>query len=245
MDEVRTSEDQTAPSIAGRLHRALLILLQVAMWVELAALVWNGHWQNAAIVFGIIAITTAPLWLGERLPVRIPYPFQGMVVLFVFGALFLGEARDYYERFWWWDMLLHTSSGLLLGLLGFMLIYILNEDDRIHLDVRPGFMALFAFTFAVSFGAIWELFEFAVDIFFGTNMQKPMFGDATGLVDTMMDLLVDTLGAGAMALYGYRYTARGEPSFIGGLIERVTRENPEWFRARRFGRDRKGSGGIS
>lgn len=219
---------------ASRLHRVVMIGLQIVMGLEIAALAWRGLWLNAAIVAGVMAVTMAPLVLRDRLPVRIPYTFQAMVVVFVFAALFLGEVRNYYERFWWWDITLHTSSGLLLGLLGFMLIYILNEDERIHLDVRPGFMTLFAFAFALSFGAVWELFEFAADQIFGTTMQKPMLGDASGLTDTMVDLLVDALGAAVVSLYGFRYMRRGEPSFVGRMIDRVTRDNPEWFRRHRL-----------
>jgi len=61
--------------------------------------------------------------------VQIPPEFQVLAVGFVFASLFLGEIRSYYLRIWWWDIALHTSSGLLLGILGFLLIYVLNENE--------------------------------------------------------------------------------------------------------------------
>ena len=70
----------------------------------------------------------APTVLGDRLSVKIPYEFQLAIQLFVFAALFLGEVRSYYERFWWWDIVLHTASGLLLGVFGFLLVYVLNKS---------------------------------------------------------------------------------------------------------------------
>jgi hypothetical protein len=235
--------DRAPRDPAGRLHRLMLVAIQVVMAIELAALARAGLWQSAATVLGIMGLTLAPLVLRERLPVRVPYAFQILVVAFVFGALFLGEVRGYYERFWWWDTVLHASSGLLLGMLGFMLIYILNADEHIHFDVRPGFMALFAFCFALALGALWELFEFAMDRSFGLTMQKPTPGDPSGLTDTMVDLAVDAAGALAVSLYGFRYMRRGEPSFIVRLIERVTRDNPELFRPRRRRRAGRVSGG--
>ncbi len=47
-----------------------------------------------------------------------------------------------------------------------------------------------AFSFAVSIGTLWEVFEFGMDILFGLSMQK------SGVIDTMDDLIVDAIGAG-------------------------------------------------
>jgi hypothetical protein len=41
---------------------------------------------------------------------------------------------------------------VLLGILGFLLVYGLNESRRIGTHLRAGFVALFAFTFAVTVG---------------------------------------------------------------------------------------------
>ena len=219
---------------AARLHRLVLGGLQVLLAVELVALVWRGLWMNVALVSAVMALSMSMLVLRGRLPVRLPYMFQILVVAFVFGSLILGEVRQFYVRFWWWDIALHFSSGLLLGMLGFMLIYLLNEDDRVHLNMRPGFMALFAFCFALALGGLWEIIEFAVDEIFGATMQKPMFDDPSGLTDTMIDLIVDALGALIVSLYGLRYMRMGKPSFIDRWIDRVARDNPEWFRRRPF-----------
>ncbi|MEO7854887.1 MAG: hypothetical protein ABIR94_21955 [Rubrivivax sp.] len=59
--------------------------------------------------------------------------------------------------------MLHSTSGLLLGLVGFLLVYVLTESRRIDLHMRPGFVALFAFAFAVTVGVLREIFEFAAD----------------------------------------------------------------------------------
>lgn len=219
---------------AERLHRLVLTALQTVMGIELALLLWRGQIQAAATVLAVMALTLSPLVLRERLPVRMPYAFQILVLVFVFAALFLGEIQRFYDLFWWWDIALHFGSGLLLGMFGFMLIYLLNEDERVHLSIRPGFMALFAFCFALALGVLWEVVEFTADQTLGTRMQKPMRGDPSGLTDTMWDLIVDALGAGLVSLYGYFYIRRGAPSLISRWIERVTHENPKWFERRIF-----------
>ena len=200
------------------------------MAVELVLLVAESLWLSAFLVLAIMLITLAPVVLGRRMPVQIPAEFQVLAVVFVFSSLFLGEVRSYYERIWWWDIALHMSSGLLLGMVGFLLIYVLNENERVDVHMRPRFVALFAFLFAVAVGAIWELFEFSMDRTFGTTMQKPMLGDPSGLTDTMWDLAVDTVGAFVISAFGWWYMKRKTHSFIEVWIRRFIDRNPRLFR---------------
>jgi uncharacterized membrane protein YjdF len=217
------------PDIAARLHRWIAITVAAIMTIELALFLYEGQWLTAFLTLAIMAVILAPTLLGDRLPVKIPPELQALALLFVFAALFLGEVQRYYVRIAWWDQALHASSGLLLGVLGFLLVYVLNENKRIDLHLRPRFVALFAFLFAVSVGTLWELFEFAMDSLFGTNMQKPMFDDPSGLTDTMWDLFVDMLGALAISFYGWWYMNDPAESFIERWIERFIARNPGLF----------------
>lgn len=205
-------------------------MLHVIMAVEVILLCIEAQWINAFLVVAIMVVMVLPQILGRRFRVYIPPEFQVLAVLFTFAALFLGEVRSYYERFWWWDIALHTSSGLLLGILGFLLVFLLNEDERVAIQMRPGFVALFAFAFALTVGALWEIFEFAMDRIAGTRMQKPMLGDPSGLTDTMWDLIVDALGALAISVFGWWYMRRGAKSFIENWIEKFVSRNPHLFR---------------
>lgn len=218
--------------LAKRIHRGVLVVLQLAMAIELGLLVNDRQWVNAVLVMAIMLLALSPAALGRRLRVDIPSEFQLLAVLFTFAALFLGEIRRYYDRFWWWDIALHTSSGLLLGILGFLLVYILNEDERVAMHMRSRFVALFAFLFAVAVGALWEIFEFTMDQLFGTNMQKPMRSDPSGLTDTMWDMIVNVFGALAISAFGWWYMSRQQQSFIEIWIRRFIKRNPRLFRLR-------------
>jgi hypothetical protein len=219
------------PGIARSIHRWIVIVVVVVMTVDLAFIVYEGQWLNAFLILTIMAVILAPTLLGDRLPVTIPAEFQILALVFSFAALFLGEVRSYYERIWWWDIALHASSGLLLGILGFLLVYVLNESRRVDLHMRPRFVALFAFLFAVAVGTLWEIFEFAMDQVFGLNMQKAMFGDPSGLTDTMWDLILDTAGALAISIFGWWYMKRAAQSFIERWINKFIAHNPSLFRA--------------
>ena len=201
------------------------------MAAQLVALLAQRSWVSGVSLLAIMAVTSAPLWLGHRLPARFPAEYELLAILFVFASLFLGEFHSYYERFWWWDVALHSISGLLLGILGFLLVYMLNENRRAEVHLRAGFVALFAFAFAVTAGALWEIFEFAADQLLGTQMQKPMLGDPSGLTDTMWDLIVDALGAAVISAFGWWHLKRERRSFIDDWTDRLVEKNPRLFRS--------------
>jgi hypothetical protein len=212
---------------ARHAHLAILAILQLVMAIQLVLLLTRGEWPQAFFVAGIMVLTLAPVVF--RLPVDIPSEIQIVAIVFVFATLFLGEVKGYYERFWWWDMALHTTSGLLLGIFGFMCVYILNEDSHVDLHMRPSFVALFAFFFAIGIGALWEIFEFGMDQYVGTNMQPATPDDPSGLTDTIHDLIVDTVGAAIVSLGGWRYFARARSSRVDSWVTRFIERNPRIF----------------
>ncbi len=211
-------------------HRRLSIVLEMILLVEAAVAIWNQQWQTASITIGITLITLIPRLMRQRFRVHLPPEFELLAIAFVFASLFLGEVHGYYTRFWWWDIALHTSSGLLTGIMGFLLVHVLNETEDINLHLTPGFVAFFAFLFAVGVGTMWEIFEFGMDGLFGTRMQKPMLGDPSGLTDTMWDMIVNSLGALFISVLGYGYlkTARNK-SFLERWIHLFIVNNPRFF----------------
>lgn len=216
--------------VAARIHRWIVVSIVAIMAVEFGFAIIRGQWLNALLILIIAGLLLAPTLLGDRFSIRIPYEFQLFVMVIGFAALFLGEIRSFYYRFWWWDIVLHTASSFLLGIFGFLLVYVLNENKNVHISMRPRFIALFAFAFALSMGVIWEIFEFAMDGLFGANMQKPMLGDPSGLTDTMWDIIVDAIGALAVATLGWWHMHWKKQSFIDDWIHKFIERNPDRFR---------------
>lgn len=213
------------------LHSRLATTLQIILLAGAIGAVWQQQWFNAVLITGIIAITLFPILLAKRFHFVIPHEFQLLTIAFIFASLFLGEVHGYYTKYWWWDIVLHTSSGFLLGMIGFLLVYVLNETEQIQLNMRPGFVAFFAFLFALGMGALWEIVEFTMDTLFGMDMQKAMLGDITGLTDTMWDLIVDAIGALVISVLGYGYLkAMQQQSFLERWIKKFIRSNPRLFR---------------
>ena len=149
-----------------------------------------------------------PSKLEHRFRIDIPDLMEIMYFLFLFCAIYLGEVRNFYYRVPYWDLILHCFSAAMLGALGFIIVNYLNDTKK-TIDLSPFFVALFAFCFAVTCGTIWEIYEFLADGVLGTNMQKFVTGEGVVLIgrdavmDTMGDIIVDSLGAFTVTAIGY------------------------------------------
>lgn len=214
---------------ATRIKRWIVFIIVTLMTIDFVVVVYEGQWLSAFLIMAIALLILLVTVFSDRLAVQLPSEFQVLALAFVFAALFLGEVRSYYDKFWWWDIALHSTSGLLMGILGFLLVYVFNASRKIALSMTPRFVAFFAFMFAVAAGAIWEIFEFAVDSIFGARMQKAMFDDPSGLTDTMWDMIVNTIGAAFISTLGWWYMKRDRRSFIDVWIEKFIHRNPDWF----------------
>ena len=150
-----------------------------------------------------------PSFLIHRINLKIPSFMLIMYAVFLYCAIYLGEVRNFYYNVPHWDTILHTFSGAGLGALGFSIVTLLNKSENITFTLSPGFVALFAFCFAVSLGVIWEFYEFGMDCFLNTNMQKYALETGELLIgqestkDTMKDLIVDSAGAFIISTIGY------------------------------------------
>ncbi len=159
-------------------------------------------------LLGCIAMVV-PNVLEKNLNVRIPSGMLVLYAIFLYAAIILGEVRNYYYDIPYWDTVLHTFSGGMLGALGFSFVSLLNKSDKIPMNLSPMFVAAFSFCFALSLGVLWEIYEFIFDGILGLNMQKFMLENGTPLIgraalsDTMKDLIVDGLGAFLITFMGY------------------------------------------
>jgi hypothetical protein len=186
-------------TLVDRIDSGISLLLKVILAVGAILEAIQGNWLYAISTAGIVIVAFLPMLLGYRFHVRIPPEFELLAVIFVYASLYLGEVHGYYLKYWWWDMFLHAGSGLILGIFGFLLVYVINEHEDLEMHMKPGFVALFAFMFALGMGTLWEITEFALDQLLGMNTQ------GGGLVDTMSDLIIDGIGALIISILGYGY----------------------------------------
>lgn len=156
-----------------------------------------GDFLDAVMAGLILLLMVTPAFLSRTYRFHLPFELELSVVAFTFLTLFLGSLNDFYERFSWWDNLLHFQSGILLGFIGFILVYFLNEGTPRKLALSPFFISFFSVCFSMAMSVVWEVYEFTMDSAFGFNMQR------SGLVDTMADLIVNSIGAIIVGVVAY------------------------------------------
>lgn len=200
--------------ISGFLRLTLLLVAVHA--------VIQGRWSHLFTIILTLFLTFLPAIVEKNLRLTLPTEFEFIFVLFVYAANFMGEVQGYFTLYWWWDILLHSISGLNLGFIGFIILYLIYR--RRQISAGPFLIVLFSFSFALAIGTIWEIYEFAMDSIFGFNMQK------SGLEDTMWDLIVNAGGAFLASLIGYFYIKRGRGQILKRVLNKLFEKNP-WLRS--------------
>jgi uncharacterized membrane protein YjdF len=199
-------------------NKIISLIVRIMLVVSVATGLLTSNFEVVFLSVMTIWLTFFPNIIERRFGVYLPSSLQIVITLFIFSAQYLGELNNFYERFWWWDIMLHTVSGFVLAIIGFMFVYLLNEKYDKNVSLSPFFIVLFSLCFAITIGVFWEFFEFGMDRIFGHNMQKFREAGQDGLVDTMVDLIVDSLGAIIVSAMGYIYIKQKHDLFFTRLF---------------------------
>ena len=133
---------------------------------------FNRSYDSVFMCVLTLFLFTLPSFVEKQLKVDVPNTLEVIILLFIFCAEILGEIREYYIIYPYWDTILHTTNGFLCAAIGIAMIDILNRSERFAFKMSPAFVALVAFCFSMTVGVVWEFFEFAMDVIFHTDMQK-------------------------------------------------------------------------
>lgn len=81
----------------------------------------NGVKRNGFVAIMSLFIVPIPFildYLANKKSLTLPSSFKVVSVLFLFATQYLGELVGLYTVLWWWDLLLHGSSGFYTVLIG-------------------------------------------------------------------------------------------------------------------------------
>jgi uncharacterized membrane protein YjdF len=168
-------------------------------------------------VLGMVVLYL-PKLLQKKIGLEFTDGMQIIFVLFLYAAIILGERRNFYRVIPYWDTILHTFSGVMLGAFGFSVVDLLNKSNGPGVKLSPLFVAVFSFCFAVTIDTFWEILEFAMDYTMDLDMQQyktaegALLAGRDAIFDTMKDLIVDVLGAIAVCVGGFFMVAKRESS---------------------------------
>ena len=130
-----------------REHRNSFIVfyvLRVLVLVSLVRQIMLRNYEGAFFCILTIGLLYVPSWLQVKLHIELPPALEITILCFIFAAEILGEVNAFYVNVPHWDTMLHTLNGFLAAAVGF----------------------------SMTIGVLWEFFEFGMDYFFHTDMQK-------------------------------------------------------------------------
>ena len=138
-------------------------------------------------------------------------PWLGLWITLAVSLHTLGSAA-LYAQIPWWDHITHAMSASLIAAVGYTFARAVDlHSDAIHIPKQFAFV--FILLVVMSFGVIWELFEFGLDIVAETTgIAMPLAQH--GLDDTVRDMMFNTLGAILVATFGQAH--------LLGVAEAVT-----------------------
>ena len=158
-----------------REHKSSFIvfyILRALVIVSLVRQIILDNYEGAFFCILTIVLLYVPSWVQVRLRIELPPPLEITILCFIFAAEILGEVNAFYVNVPHWDTMLHTINGFLAAAVGFSLVLLLNDNEKLTFDLSPFFLAMVAFCFSMTIGVLWEFFEFSMDFFLGTDMQR-------------------------------------------------------------------------
>lgn len=174
--------------------------------------------QPKAIVNGgmALAITFIPALLRRNYD----FPLDPWLGLWITTAVFLHTlgSAGLYGQIPRWDNLTHAMSATLIAGAGYTVARAIDlHSDDIHIPRQ--FLFVYIFVVVLSFGVLWELFEFGLDVVANaTGLTMPLA--QKGLDDTVRDLMFNSLGALLIAVFGQVHLAGVAEALRDRLVER-------------------------
>ena len=224
-----------------REHRSSFIVFYVLRLLVLVVLVRQimlANYEGAFFCVLTLLLLYVPSWIQVKLRIELPPPLEITIFCFIFAAEILGEVNAFYVVIPGWDTMLHTINGFLAAAVGFSMVMLLNEDERITFRLSPAFLAMVAFCFSMTIGVLWEFFEFGMDMFFGTDMQKdtiihaihtvtldPTLSNKVVTIPDIQDVVIngESLGLGGYLDIGIIDTMKDLfVNFIGAVVFSIT-----------------------
>ena len=156
----------------GKKRTKVEIVLMAVVVLSIIRQFFLGNYHNMFLGVLTLILFMIPKVIEKKLGVSIPAGLEAVILIFIFSAEILGEINAFYVKIPIWDTMLHTTNGFLMAAIGFAMIDIFNRSEKFSIKMSPYFVAFVAFCFSMTVGVLWEFFEFSMDWFFQTDMQK-------------------------------------------------------------------------
>jgi hypothetical protein len=172
----------------SKLSIGIAILFEIILITTAISSIISRQFEGLFLFPGAIICIILPFiitHIANKKKILLPSSFEFISLLFILLALYFGEIMKVYTTFWWWDLFLHGMFGSYAVIVALHLIQgvIIKENETTEKRFTI-FTLIFAFSFSITLGTLWEMIEFLADYFFKADMVNG------GLEDTATDLLI-------------------------------------------------------
>lgn len=229
---------------------AVYFILRLVVVIMLLLNLWERDYESAYICVLALVLFFFPAFIERRLRLQIPTVMEVLILLFIFASQILGEMQNYYGQYPYWDTMLHVVNGFVCAAFGFSLVDILTCNRQEKFRLSPFYVTLTAFCFSMTIGVLWEFFEYGMDVFFHTDMQKDtvihtltsVTLSADGCPVVLREITAVTVNGQALGIDGYLDIGLHDTmmdlavNFIGAVVLSV----PGYFYLRHRGKGYSG-----
>lgn len=182
-----------------------------------ATFIWsvkNGAGYLIAMAAAALILPVVPKLLYQIFHWRPVYLFEIIFNTFVFVAVPFASVLGGYDIVPYLDKILHCLSGFLFAVVGVIIFYYMKDGHRVAVSDAPA-VSMFGAMFAMSTAVLWEIYEYMLSQF----GPDPQLVAATGVNDTMQDMIVCTIGGIITAILCYRYLKGHKPDLMMKLFQ--------------------------
>ena len=153
---------------------AVYVVLRALVFAAMLVSLGRKDFESAFVCLLSLLLFLLPALFERQFKLKLPSALEVVIFLFIFASQILGELAYYYVKVPHFDTMLHTINGFIFSAVGFSLVDILNKSRFTKFELSPLYLSVVAFCFSMTIGIFWEFFEFGVDFFLKTDMQKDM-----------------------------------------------------------------------
>ncbi len=207
-DENRSKGRSERPD--SKIYLVFIWLIRLVLLTSAVMETQTGRWHIFFIDLFAFILTFLPL--GIRLALKISFPRAFKTGIYV-SILLMVTIEKLLE-----GNLVFVFLGFLLGIVGFILMYVMYYHKRVG---AVNFMVvLFSFCFSVSLGAVWDVFHYFMTDILKVRLEG-FFHDYSPL-----GLVLIMIGAGTASVIGYIYLKFSRKYFIQKVLSNFFKRNP-------------------
>lgn len=180
-------------------HQVIWWVCRAALFIWGTVLLFLGY--TTEFLEAIFAIIFTHLWDmfqlfgGKSFITKVPYSIMTYLNCFIAFGVVVGTTVNKFTSFDYIDVPEHFFAGFIAAAGGYELAVVIQSKQPKDKKISPALASLFALCFAVTITIAWEYYEFTMDRLYGLNLQNSAYNSESGLIDTMVDLILGSAGA--------------------------------------------------